>query len=104
MNCQHLIFFFTFYHFGDVANMSLGGGASKAPDDAVISASTGGVTFVIAAGNSNSDANNYSPARANGSGIYTISAISEGDNFASFSNCGNPPIEYCAPGVSFKST
>ena len=26
------------------------------------------------------------------------------DNWASFSNYGNPPIDYCAPGVSIKST
>jgi hypothetical protein len=27
-----------------------------------------------------------------------------GDNWASFSNFGNPPIDYCAPGVSIYST
>jgi hypothetical protein len=26
------------------------------------------------------------------------------DNFASFSNYGNPPVDYCAPGVSIEST
>jgi len=26
------------------------------------------------------------------------------DTWASFSNYGNPPIEYCAPGVDIKST
>ncbi len=26
------------------------------------------------------------------------------DNFAGFSNYGNPPIEFCAPGVSISST
>ncbi|MDH3796624.1 MAG: S8 family serine peptidase, partial [Flavobacteriaceae bacterium] len=33
-----------------------------------------------------------------------ISALSEGDNWASFSNYGNPPVDYCEPGVSIKST
>jgi len=89
---------------GDVANMSLGGGASKALDDAVIAAASSGVKFVIAAGNSGSDANNYSPARANGTNIYTISAMNNKDTWASFSNWGNPPVDYCAPGVSIKST
>jgi subtilisin family serine protease len=89
---------------GDVANMSLGGGASKALDDAVKSAAAGGVKFIIAAGNSGADANNYSPARANGPNIFTISAMNEGDTWASFSNWGNPPVDYCAPGVSVKST
>ncbi|MCL6258183.1 S8 family peptidase [Aquiflexum sp. TKW24L] len=89
---------------GDVANMSLGGPVSQALDDAVLAASNKGIIFVIAAGNSSADANNYSPARVNGTNIYTISASDSGDNFASFSNFGNPPIEYAAPGVGIKST
>jgi subtilisin family serine protease len=47
-----------------VANMSLGGGASAALDTAVTNAVNRGVTFVVAAGNSNVDAINSSPARA----------------------------------------
>jgi subtilisin family serine protease len=89
---------------GDVANMSLGGPVSQALDDAVLAASSKGIIFVIAAGNSAADAKNYSPARVNGTNIYTISASDSGDKFASFSNFGNPPIEYAAPGVSIKST
>lgn len=46
-----------------VANMSLGGGASSALDSAVANAVARGVTFVVAAGNSNVDAINSSPAR-----------------------------------------
>jgi len=89
---------------GDVANMSLGGGVSTALDDAVIAAAAGGVKFALAAGNESDNANNHSPARANGINIYTVSAMDVNDNFASFSNYGNPPIEYCAPGVSVNST
>jgi subtilisin family serine protease len=88
---------------GEVANMSLGGPASQALDDAVLAASKN-VKFTIAAGNSSADANNYSPARANGANIYTISAMDSNDRWASFSNFKNPPIDYCAPGVSIKST
>lgn len=88
---------------GEVANMSLGGGISTTLDAAVLTASAN-VKFAIAAGNSGSNANNYSPARVNGPNIYTVSAMSVGDNWASFSNYGNPPIEYCAPGVAIKST
>jgi len=88
---------------GDVANMSLGGGVSTALDNAVISAAGTGVKFVLAAGNSSTNANNSSPARANGNNIYTISAMDINDNWASFSNYGNPPIDYCAPGVAVKS-
>ncbi|MCX2719011.1 S8 family serine peptidase [Lentiprolixibacter aurantiacus] len=89
---------------GDVANMSLGGGYSQAVNDAVESAASTGVKFALAAGNESTDANTRSPASANGSNIYTISAMSQGDNWASFSNYGNPPVDYCEPGVSIKST
>ncbi|WP_037497968.1 S8 family serine peptidase [Sphingomonas jaspsi] len=89
---------------GDVANMSLGGGVSQALDDAVVAASAGGVRFALAAGNETDNANNHSPARANGPNIYTVSAFAIGDNWASFSNYGNPPVDFAEPGVSIKST
>ncbi len=89
---------------GDVANMSLGGGASSALDDAVKRAAQNGIKFSLAAGNASEHANNYSPARANGANIYTVSAMSVGDQWATFSNYGNPPIDFCAPGVSVLST
>ena len=88
---------------GDVANMSLGGGVSTALDDAVLKASAV-VKFALAAGNETDNANNHSPARVNGPNIYTISAMGTGDLWASFSNYGNPPVDYCAPGVSILST
>jgi subtilisin family serine protease len=88
---------------GDVANMSLGGSVSQSLDDAVKAASAN-VKFSLAAGNESDDANNHSPARANGPNIYTISAMGTGDAWASFSNYGNPPVDYCAPGVSILST
>jgi len=88
---------------GDVANMSLGGPVSQALDDAIIAASKN-VKFVLAAGNESTDANNSSPARVNGANIYTISAMNSSDSWASFSNYGNPPVDYAAPGVSIKST
>ncbi len=89
---------------GDVANMSLGGPISQALDDAVEAAAASGVRFVLAAGNEGQDANNSSPARANGNNVYTISAVNSSDVFASFSNFGNPPVDYAAPGVAIKST
>ncbi len=89
---------------GDVANMSLGGSGSQASlEDAVRDASAT-VKFTLAAGNSSSNANNFTPARVNGPNIYTISAIDDRDRFASFSNYGNPPIDYAAPGVGVSST
>ncbi len=89
---------------GDVANMSLGGGVSQALDNAVISAASGGVRFALAAGNESDNANNHSPARANGPNVYTVSAFAVGDRWASYSNFGNPPIDYAEPGSSIKST
>lgn len=89
---------------GDVANMSLGGGASSALDTAVINAAATGVRFTIAAGNSSANAANYSPARANGTNVYTVSSFANGDNWSSFSNFGNPPVDYAEPGTAIKST
>jgi len=89
---------------GDVANMSLGGGISTALDTAVVNASAGGVRFALAAGNEGDNANNHSPGRANGPNVYTVSAFAIGDKWASFSNFGNPPIDFAEPGVSIKST
>ena len=87
----------------DAANMSLGGGVSTSLDNAVISASAS-CPFALAAGNESDNANNHSPARANGPNIYTVSAMNSSDNWASFSNYGNPPVDFCAPGVSILST
>jgi len=87
---------------GDAANMSLGGGVSDILDAAVLNASSK-VKFALAAGNETDNANNHSPARVNGPNIYTISAMDNADKFASFSNYGNPPVDYCAPGVSIYS-
>lgn len=89
---------------GDVANMSLGGGVSAALDQAVVNASAGGVRFALAAGNESDNANNHSPARANGPNVFTVSAFANGGGFASFSNYGNPPIDFAEPGVAIKST
>lgn len=83
----------------DVANMSLGGGISTSLDAAVIAASST-CKFVLAAGNESDNANNHSPARVNGTNIITVSAMWDTDRFATeFSNFGNPPIDYAAPGV-----
>lgn len=89
---------------GDAANMSLGGPASQALDDAVKAAAGEGIYFALAAGNESEDANNHSPARANHANIFTVSAMDSNDRWASFSNFGNPPVDFCAPGVSVRST
>ncbi len=89
---------------GDAANMSLGGGVYQPIDDAVINLANAGIFVALAAGNESDDANNHSPARANAANIWTTSAMDENDYFAYFSNYGNPPIEFCMPGVNTFST
>lgn len=88
----------------DVANMSFGGPASVATDNAVKSLAAKGVFCAIAAGNESQNSNNVSPARATGARLYTVSAYDNNGVFASFSNFGNPPIVVSAPGVSINST
>ncbi|ESP90348.1 MULTISPECIES: S8 family peptidase [Pseudoalteromonas] len=83
-----------------VANMSLGGGVSQAVDDAVNAAVASGVTFVVAAGNDNSSACNYSPARA--ADAVTVGSTTSSDARSSFSNYGNC-LDIYAPGSSIKS-
>jgi len=89
---------------GDVANMSLGGGVSDLLDQAVVAASSTGIRFVLAAGNESDSANNHSPARANGEFVFTVSSFAKGDVWSSFSNFGNPPVDYAEPGSSIRST
>ena len=89
---------------GDVANMSLGGGYSEALNTAVETAAATGIKFTLAAGNESTDAATRSPASAVGTNIYTISAMGVGDVWSSYSNYGNPPVDYCEPGTSIYST
>jgi subtilisin family serine protease len=89
---------------GDAANMSLGGGIYEPLDLKVVAMAAKGIFTALAAGNESDNANNHSPARANGVNLYTISACDATDKWASFSNFGNPPIDYCAPGVNILST
>ncbi|MDP3823096.1 MAG: S8 family serine peptidase [Burkholderiales bacterium] len=83
-----------------VANMSLGGGASQAVDDAVAGAVSRGVTIVVAAGNSNANACNYSPARA--PSAITVGATTSTDARASYSNYGSC-LDLFAPGSGITS-
>jgi subtilisin len=103
----------------EVANMSLGGsGISTAYQDAIDNAVANGVVMVVAAGNSNADANNYSPAFV--PSAITVSALADfdgvaggfgsptcrsdqDDTLADFSNWGSA-VDIAAPGVCILST
>lgn len=78
-----------------VANLSLGGGASTALDNAIARMTADGISVAVAAGNSSADACNVSPARA--PSAITVAASTSGDALASFSNRGSC-IDVIAPG------
>jgi len=102
----------------EVANMSLGCECTmSALDLAIANSVKAGVTYAVAAGNSNKDASTFSPAKH--SDVITVSAMvdSDGrcgglgpstsygadDTRASFSNYGSL-VELAAPGVNIYST
>jgi hypothetical protein len=83
-----------------VMNMSLGGSASQALDEAVQNVISQGVVAAVAAGNAGTDACNTSPARL--ATAITVGATDASDVFASFSNRG-ACVDLEAPGVSILS-
>ena len=89
-----------------VANMSLGGGASSAVDQAVRNSIADGVSYAIAAGNGNQigiaqDACKTTPARV--TEAMTVSASDKTDRKASFANYGSC-VDFFAPGVGITSS
>ncbi|NET32494.1 MAG: S8 family serine peptidase [Cyanothece sp. SIO1E1] len=100
---------------GDVVNLSLGGyissgAAPTAVENCIKALARKGIYVVMAAGNSSMNAKNFTPARVNGSKIYTIAATQKSPywwvhKFASnYSNYGKPPVDFAAPGTSIYST
>ena len=103
----------------DVVNLSLGGQGTFPPVENAITnlVNNKGVVVVVAAGNSNSDANNFTPART--PAAITVSAISDSngkcggggpatsrgpdDSFATYSNHGSV-VDIAAPGTDVFST
>ena len=83
-----------------VANMSLGGGASSATDTAVNNLHNANVTIAVAAGNSNTNACNSSPARA--ANAITVGSTTTTDARSSFSNFGTC-LDLFAPGSGILS-
>ena len=83
-----------------VANMSLGGGISSALDTAVNNLHNANVTIAVAAGNSNTNACNSSPARA--ANAITVGSITQSGSRSSFSNFGTC-LDLFAPGSGILS-
>jgi len=84
-----------------IASMSLGGpGSQSAMKEAVDKAVNSGVTVVVAGGNSNTDACNFSPAFV--PSAITVGSTDSNDKRSSFSNYGRC-TDIWAPGSSVKS-
>lgn len=84
-----------------VLSMSLGGSYSSAVNSAVKAVVSKGITVVVAAGNSDDDASNYSPSSE--PTAITVGAIDSNDVRASFSNYGSL-VDIFAPGVNVLSS
>jgi len=84
-----------------VGNMSLGGGLVSSLNTAVTNAVTAGVVMVVAAGNSNANACNYSPAAT--PSALTVGATENNDARASYSNFGSC-VDLFAPGSGITSS
>ena len=83
-----------------VANMSLGGYYSSSLNQAVTNATAAGITMVVAAGNDNANACNYSPAST--PAAITVGATTNTDARSSFSNVVTC-LDLFAPGSSITS-
>ncbi|HEY0661072.1 MAG TPA: S8 family peptidase, partial [Lysobacter sp.] len=87
----------------EVINMSLGGGGAcpAALQDAINAAVGRGTTVVVAAGNDNADARNFTPAGC--ASVITVGSINSNGARSSFSNWG-PAVDIAAPGGTIYST
>ena len=83
-----------------IVSMSIGGGKSTAQNDAVAALYNKGLAVVVAAGNSNADACNYSPASA--ASAITVGSTTITDARSSFSNYGSC-VDLFAPGSNIQS-
>ena len=79
-----------------IASMSLGGGLISSVNDAAANLVSSGVTTVVAAGNSNADAADFSPAST--PSVITVGASTIADAKASYSNFGSV-VDIWAPGT-----
>ena len=82
-----------------VLNLSLGGsgGCGATTQNAINSARSRGASVIVAAGNSNANSANFTPANCNG--VVTVAAVGRNGGKASYSNFG-ATVEVAAPGGS----
>lgn len=84
-----------------MVNLSLGGPTSQSLDTAINSSIDMGIVYIVAAGNDNSDACNFSPARI--SRAITVGSSTRDDKRSSFSNYGSC-VNIFAPGSEILSS
>ncbi|MGH1336238.1 MAG: S8 family serine peptidase [Aureispira sp.] len=95
---------------GDVVNLSLGGFygsncSSNSPyRNTLRNMGNANTRIAIAAGNSNANAAQYSPACINENNVRTVASMTCGRGWSSFSNYGRGPCDYIATGSSVYST
>ena len=84
-------------HPAKVLNLSLGGAGvcSTAWNQAILDVNSAGAVVVVAAGNNNADASNYTPASC--AGVITVAATNQAGGRANYSNFG-ATVEISAPG------
>ena len=90
----------TFVRQPAIVNMSLGGAKNDVLDNAIANLVGQGLAFVVASGNSGTDACQVSPA--NVAGAITVGASSKTNQWPSFSNYGSC-VDIAAPGVDIRS-
>ncbi|MEY3846629.1 MAG: hypothetical protein RJA66_896 [Actinomycetota bacterium] len=83
-----------------LVSMSIGGGKQPLFNDGIKKLYDGGILPIVAAGNSNADACNYSPSST--PDAVTVGASDSSDNRASYSNFGDC-VDLFAPGSSIVS-
>lgn len=86
---------------GVVVNMSLGGGYSKATNQAAARLVRAKYFVAVASGNKNRDARNYSPASE--TSVCTVGGTDKFDKRYTMSNYG-PAVDINGPGVDIRST
>jgi len=86
-----------------VINISLGGSGAcdNTTQNAINSARSPGTSVIVAAGNSNADAANFSPA--NCSGVVTVASVNRSGGRSYFSNFG-ASVEVAAPGGDMRTS
>jgi subtilisin family serine protease len=95
---------YTYGKAGDVVNLSVAFAANGTIDYYVQKVASRGIFVAIAAGNNNADVSTKSPARVNGTNIYTVSGMTSNGARWTSSNYGATTIDFAAASVDIYTT